>query len=340
MHSSIRSLTAVLEAARVAVLHANQSRPVTSSSAPDSAAIQPAELPALPRITYTRVELPHQFRAGLTLPSVATLTASHELTPAAVRVFDLLHRIAAHVVKAKAYPVVPDQVVFHLPASMLRVGVGMARSTLYRHLPALVEVGLLAFGGQAATVNNMRLYGGCLWAVKLKPGTSRARLRAEDWTGKHRDFEDDMREGRTAAAWLESVGQLQSDERESACLTALKAWALVPGNVKSPLSVGVRADAPANLAELSHALTDLVHVHPARRAEQVGTLASGLARALDDRHSRRWYCGLLWRALEGEQEGRAGLQVLAAALARLDADRAEWGALRNPAALLAHRLTG
>jgi len=67
-------------------------------------------------------------------------------------------------------------------------------------------------------------------------------------------------------------------------------------------------------------------------------LGAALARQLHDQHSRRWYCRLIWDAYAASVEGRAGLQQLAAQLARLDADRREWGGLRNPAALLVARL--
>ena len=82
----------------------------------------------------------------------------------------------------------------------------------------------------------------------------------------------------------------------------------------------------------------LAAAHPSKRPGLVGLIASTLARALDDQHSRRWYCRAIWNAWTAEVEGRAGLQVLAAQLARLDADRREWAGLRRPGALLASRL--
>ena len=82
----------------------------------------------------------------------------------------------------------------------------------------------------------------------------------------------------------------------------------------------------------------LATAHPSKRPGLVGLMASTLAHALNDAHSRRWYCRTIWNAWTDELEGRAGLQVLASMLARLDADRTEWPDLRRPGALLASRL--
>jgi len=76
-----------------------------------------------------------------------------------------------------------------------------------------------------------------------------------------------------------------------------------------------------------------------KKSELVGKMASTLAAAFNDQHSRRWYCSLIWHALDAEREGRGGLSALANAIQRVLIDRKEWAELRNPAALLAARLS-
>lgn len=82
----------------------------------------------------------------------------------------------------------------------------------------------------------------------------------------------------------------------------------------------------------------LATAHPDKRPALVGLMASTLAHALNDQHSRRYWCKVIWSAWTADIEGRHGLQHLAAQLARLQADLHEWPGLRSPGALLASRL--
>lgn len=276
-------------------------------------------------------------------PSCEDVLTGHALRTGAAEVFAVLHRLALDVGRARGYTATPDTVVLHLPASLLCLGVGISRATLYRRLPELVEAGLLAHGGQAQKVRDMGLYGGCLWAIKVSVGEIVPRIRREDWKHQYREFAADIDSGRTVKALVDDLRQLHPQNREKVVQDALKSWTLIPGNISSPLPVvvsrsGVGLDAAQDIREVSYRLGELLTVHPDHRAELVGRTASTLARLLDDSGSRRWYCKLLWEAFRSEQEGRGGLGALGAALARLDADRAEWTGLRNPAALLVTRL--
>jgi hypothetical protein len=190
----------------------------------------------------------------------------------------------------------------------------------------------------------MSLWDGYLWAVKLSPGDHRPKLRREEWKHQWRDFAADIEAGRTVKALFEKMSSLHPDQRKKAVDAALQTHTVSPFSQKAPvvgsadISGAAGLDAVQDVRELSYRLGELVNVHPTRRAETVGRMASALASALDDQHSRRWYCSLIWQGLQAEQEGRGGLGVLAAALTRLQVDRGEWSDLRNPAALLASRL--
>ena len=299
------------------------------------------ELSTMPPMVMVRPRNPAPVLQAPSWPSCEDVLAGIQLSLGAARVFALLHRLALEVARARGYSARPDTVTLHLPASLLALGVGYTDRHLRRLLPELQVAGLVACGAHASKVRNMGLWDGYLWCIKVNPGEICPHLRREDWKHAWRDFEADIEAKRTVKALLEGMSALHPDNQENALNSALKAWAVSPGNISSPVAcrpdIGEQARQETVL-ELAYRLGDLVHVHPTKRAEAVGRLGSSLAHALDDEHSRRWYCQLLWTAWKTEVEGRAGLGVLAAALARLDADRTEWTGLRNPAALLAARL--
>lgn len=225
--------------------------------------------------------------------------------------------------------------------------------------------------GQKGTVVD-----GTLYAIRIQPG-HKARLSFKDLNKSYRNLDADRQAGRTAfrvierADWLEqralehqaeqslnaeitnSVPDEESYIRGSTptqvkaryLLEQLKTWAVTPGQVQDPLFSDPRISDPDELAGAVKTVQDVIYLlptvaetHADKRAALVGILGAALARALNDQHSRRWYCKVIWAAWTTELEGRGGLQVLAAQLARLDVERKEWGTLRRPAALLNARL--
>ena len=276
--------------------------------------------------------------------SCADVVRLAALSKGAGRVFSVLHAISCDVARARGYAARPDTVAVHLPASLLALGVGYSTRHLRRLLPELERAGLIACGAHASKVRDMSLWDGYLWSVKVGTGEAVPHLRREDWKHQWRSFAEDIDAGRTVKALLEQMSALHPEQRKDAVQDALKGWALTPGNLNSPLlcsadtDSGGGLDAVQDVREVAYRLSELVHVHPDRRAQLVGLFGSALARCLDDSHSRRWWCLILWQALRAEAEGRGGIGALAAALTRLEADRGEWVGLRNPAAVLAARL--
>lgn len=123
--------------------------------------------------------------------------------------------------------------------------------------------------------------------------------------------------------------------KEAEWYQVLLQWAVTPGSTRSNPVNSVDA---YTVLDVVYALPSVAAAHPEHRPGIIGQLAAALARALGDGHSRRWYAALIWRAWRQERENRPGLQPLAAALTRLEADRKEWAGLRNPGAVLAARL--
>lgn len=193
---------------------------------------------------------------------------------------------------------------------------------------------------------------GTLYAVRLQPG-HRARLTIEDYAHEWRDLDADRKAGRTAHAAIKAA-QVQADQNteknmhgsttphaEAHWLDTLKAWAVTPGWTKPPLLNDpciISDEGPQTVQDVIFTLSLVETAHRDKRPALVGILAATLARCLNDKHSHRHYCRLIWDAYTATIEGRAGLQVLAAQLARIDTDRQEWSELRKPAALLTARM--
>ena len=118
----------------------------------------------------------------------------------------------------------------------------------------------------------------------------------------------------------------------------LRHWAVTPGSTEPPVCSDPCRSGPGSLQDVVYLLPLLSDAHPDKRPALVGMMASTMSHALRDPHSRRYWCKAIWNAWRAELEGRAGLQVLAAQVARLSADLKEWPDLRRPGALLASRM--
>ncbi len=236
-------------------------------------------------------------------------------------------------VTARAYPVTPSQVTMHQPQELMARALGCSLKSVYNWTGALVAVGLVAARAHFTSSRGSTRIDGTLYAVSLQAGHV-AHLAHDDLAHEYRDLDGDRAAGRTA--WRMFTG---SDTRDKAeWYSILAAWAVTPASVDNSPLLPDPVNRPATLQDAAHTLPLVASAHPSKRPGLVGVLASSISHALDDQHSRRYWCRVIWNAWKAEIEGRAGLQVLAAQLARLDADRREWPGLRKPGALLASRL--
>lgn len=310
---------------------------------PDRAGDRADQRPTAPPVPVVRVSAPPPEPPGPSWASCEAdeLVAGLELSVGAVRAFRVLHQLACAVARAKNYRVIPDAVTLHTPALVVAALAGYTPRHLRRLVPELVAAGLVAGGPHASRVGLRSLWDGTIWAVKVRPGEAVPEIRAEDWRHNWRPtFEADVY-GKTGARSFMSALQAQEQNPEEQIRAVSRAaviglWADVPPVETSSGDMGL--ESVQDVREIVYRLGELPAVHKRRRAEMVGALAGALSTAMDDRHSRRWYAGLIWRAWRGFVEGRADLQVLAGALLRLDDERRDWAELRRPAALLAARL--
>ena len=272
----------------------------------------------------------------------------------------------------------PRQVVLHLSAEMLAAQLGVSDNTVREWASQLAADGFLAVRahyttGTTLTGEQGSLMDGTLYAVRVVPGHT-ARLRWQDMKRAYRNLDADRAAGRTAHNAIrnalkraqaraeevlfendvqdaekntsESIVSLKDERVRGEMLYQLQRWVVIPGDIDlNPVISDSEVFSPEAAAEHLKTVLDVIYLlptlgqaHHSKRAALVGIMAATLARALDDQHSRNFYCRLIWDAWNLELLGEAGLQALAAQLTRLEVDRREWKELRKPAALLAYRL--
>ncbi len=204
-------------------------------------------------------------------------------------------------------------------------------------IPELEKAGLIDAGAHASNVTtkegeNRRMWDGSLWAVKMVPHVSAARLRPEDWRYEWRQFEADLKGGRTAKL---KMSYLKTTLEPRKRLDALRQWAVNPSSNNIPLLVDrtFSDDSREDVQDVVYSLPLLDELQGNHLAEGIGRAASEIAHALNDRHSRRYWCALLWEATKNKT-----LTALSAQLLRLLTDLAEWPDLKNPGAVFAARL--
>jgi len=230
-------------------------------------------------------------------------------------------------------------VTVHLPQELIARALGCHVVTVWRWLAPLKALRVIDARAHYSTSQGVTRADGTLFAVCLQPGHW-ARLTHDDLSHDWRDLDGDREAGRTAWAALQAC-KGQSPPKGGTWLQRLKSWAVTPGKTDDPVvsdPCSPEADGLGDVREVVYRLGELPAVHVRHRAGEVGKMGAALARALGDSHSRRWYCLLIWEAWAGYTRGEGTLQVLAAQLARLDADRREWEGLRSPGAVLAVRL--
>ncbi len=186
--------------------------------------------PAPPSLVSSRPsERPHALPAPRVLPTysdAATVAADRPLSRGAVELWKLLHSLAMHVARTRAYQVAPSSVTFHLPAVMVAAAAGKSERHLYRLADELRAAGLLDERGHVAQVGRLRRYDGTLWAVATKPDAC-PRLRWDDFRHDWRpEFAAEYHSFQGAWREVQSVmSEPSSSERLGRLLDLAKHWA-------------------------------------------------------------------------------------------------------------------
>ncbi len=312
----------------------------TDEAAPDF--VVPASLQEGRQQSGSRVQvtLPRAMVAG---PAWGELSANEVLDAApwvskgARKVFRVMHMVAVATARDRRYRVIPSTCAYHLPQLLVAFMVGYTPRHVRRLANELEKAGLIDCGAHASRVqtklgDHRHMWDGSIWAVKLRPSNCDAYLAPEDWRHQWRDFQADLKSGRTAEkimSYLKTCEDLARQEH------VLKTWAVNPNAKFTSLSLErtFQAEQKMTLQDTVYALPLIGELSDLKRAGAIGNAASMISHALGDSHSRRFWCGLLWAATRN-----GSLEAFSAQLLRLLADVQESSELRNPGALFAARL--
>ena len=246
------------------------------------------------------------------------------------RIHELLFDVAERVAKARGYAPGVAQVSFMVPAEVIAFALGIHRSTLYRHLPRLREVGVVDYRAHRTTYNGRTVADGTVWSVKVNPDcTAPARVQLEDLQHKWRDLGADVEAGRTA---YQQVRQSISQESSESGVQVVLDWTLPPAESESPLSMTVASSAVA----VPEVILDVPHAPMEERGGMVDLAARSVCSHLGD-DSINFYRWLLWQLLRLHDRGQDYFSQVHLMIRRAGVDRSE-GFARAAGALLVSRL--
>ncbi len=281
----------------------------------------------------------------ISYPTVEAVVRPFEplLTPNAIQLHKLLHRLALDHLVSKEMPSGVAQVVIHTSGELLAAHLGFSEVTLYKHLKTLNQLGLIHSKGHTSDFYGLARKDGTLIAVSLHDGV-KARLRYWDLKAKYRDLRADSESGtRTAWAVLQAFKgrgvKSQTQEQERLSYTSLRAWTLKEPDQLTPVNLfDSKPPGPARLQEYIYALPDILEAHQKDRGKLIESFARVLATSFRDTSNLKFWYWILWRCFEGECRGISSISPLVNALTRLRTDVVEWEGLKRPGGLLIKRL--
>lgn len=254
------------------------------------------------------------------------------VSPTARELYRTLVEIAVRVEQARGHSPTVTEAVLHLPVELLADAVGVSRVSVWRHLPALQELGIVDHrthkatwrcGDRTETRNS-----GTVWRIRLSPVRGpRARVSADDLRHRHR--------GRVmfGAASKRVLKHTQSFQDRSLKIESLVQWAVSPG-LQPPAN-------PFMFQPAQNPLETLLVLTTSKREDRlkaVDSAATALAQALRDAGSMNFYRLLLHRLLRRyDSTGRDDTRVIYLVASRCAVDARE-GFARKPGALTVSRL--
>ena len=212
--------------------------------------------------------------------------------------YKVLVEVAVRVEQARGHAATVTEAVLHLPVELLSDCLGVSRMTVWRHLPALRELGVVdhrthkaswRYGDRIETRNS-----GTVWRVRLSPLRGpKARVSADDLRYRHR--------GRVmfGAASKRVLLRTRTIQDRAIKILELVNWSLSPGSITPVSTLG---NSPAQSA--LETLLDLTTSKREDRSKAVDSAATALAQALRDAGSLNWYRKLCWRLLRRSDAGQ------------------------------------
>ena len=184
---------------------------------------------------------------------------------------------------------------------LLAACLGYSRQALLNksgYMAVLRDIGVIDYKGHVITTENGNRYDGTLICVKMQTTEEQATLTHMDW--KHcieRDYKLVKSTGNTVYELKKQVnelcGQSLSLKENTYNLQVLVRHTLL-NNANLPESVF--NDCPQNADELVNAVLDVPNVRYNVRHEVINQLALDISSMLNDTHSYKFWCSVLWKA--------------------------------------------
>jgi len=265
------------------------------------------------------------------------LTASLEgvLSKSQLKTFRLLHSSALSVAAQRAYSPSVTQVSFFCPAEIVAHARDIHRTTLWRQLKPMLELGLLDYRAHKTTHQGKTVTDGTIWIIKLHPNKGKApRLSYQELKTKYRDLAADIDSGRTAFKQINSKMQQSNKLKEKRNnIQIILRWALTPLTYSNPVITDCCKTTPIAL----ESVLDVAHAPKKDRNKMVDTAAKAISYALADSSSHRFYAKLLWNLLRRHDQGNDYFMQVYNMIIRARADQNE-GFARSAGALFVSRL--
>lgn len=261
--------------------------------------------------------------------------APDSLSDSARTIYTVLVAASVETARQRGYSPNTSAVTWHCPLEIVALASGLSRFTLWRHLPALKELGLIDYRTHKGAFFGETRNTGTIWQVRLNPSAGRrARLSYDDLRHKWRDLEADYRRFKMSSLTVKKHAETYNQNSPNIDLVLEFAQPLTPRHSETPVSsVCFRA----KRVDLECVL-DATNARKQDRNRMVELAAEALAQALGDTGSVGWYQKLLWNVLrryDATGEDFSYQVYLAAQRARTD--RSE-GFARRAGALFVSRL--
>jgi hypothetical protein len=215
------------------------------------------------------------------------LRTAETVTAGPRRLYTALVATGLEVAREKQYSYKITEVTFFAPAESVALSIGCHVSSLYRWLPTLTALNLVAAKGHFCTHNGQTKQDGTVWTVKFRQSDKRVRV-GFDWLKKsYRCLGADIDAGRTA--WQQIRESKSTTEKATINLHYCLRWAL-----STPSEKHVTDDPRFSKRFDLASIFDVPAVPKQSRAEKIFEAAKAMSTVLNDNGSHRFYMAVLW----------------------------------------------
>ncbi len=234
---------------------------------------------------------------SLSAAEIISAKLPNGLSKPAVRLYTALVAVGIETARRKGYSANVTHMVVHAPLEQVAKACRLSRQTVWRHLPALKNLGVLDYRTHKAQCRGLVRNSGTVFMVRLNPSSgSKCRLSFADLKHHWRNLDRDVRAGRTSYQALKHTQDLQTGLVD---IQRILNWTLGFDTDSKPVTDVCK---PARKVDLS-ALLDVRFAAKEQRAAAVDTAATSLATALADAKSINWYRKLVWGLYRSSQRG-------------------------------------